>query len=335
MNNIKEFETFKNAYLAILFESALKMMETNPCPMVTEEDILYAPKTKNEFIKALKNVEWIYDNEKIDLLYNENIIYEAPGSMDYPGTLCDKIMSCKNFEKLLNNEVISYINKDWKYYNELNKKGKTITIFKFEFSDINDIKEKFCLPGLNENLKELYVSKFLNNSNAFGCIIKFIDLYVFCFNINLYTKKTILHEFTHYLQHILNVEIVKIKDDLDNDKLKFLNLTNNDLKIIIDCLKNRREIIPYVNEFCETVMDVFKEYQKLKKDLEWSNTFIEYFIKVLLNSEDIRNEELFKIYKKVSNNDMLPLYIALGCFIFEIDLNRIKKIMFEENKWID
>ena len=76
MNNIKEFETFKNAYLAILFESALKMMETNPCPMVTEEDILYAPKTKNEFIKALKNVEWIYDNEKIDLLYNENIIYE-------------------------------------------------------------------------------------------------------------------------------------------------------------------------------------------------------------------------------------------------------------------
>ena len=102
---------------------------------------------------------------------------------------------------------------------------------------------------------------------------------------------------------------------------------------MINILNDENEIIPYVNEFCEDVMNVFKEYQKINS-IEWSNSFFDFFIKTLLNSNDIYNEELLKVYKKVTN-DLTPLYVTLGCFTYNIDIERIKHILYEENKWIE
>lgn len=333
MKKMNDFEKFKNTYLAILFESSFHEFEKgNPIPYIKKP--LYFPKRRYEFIKALKNAKWIYDNENIKFLYTENIITEAPGSIDYPGTLCDKIISLKNSKVLTNKEVLSYINEDWKYYNELKEKGHSIKIFKFNFSNKEEMNKNFNIPNLDENTKEMYVNEFLKNKNSKGSYFKFLNFSIFAFNIN-YTKKTILHEFTHYLQDILNVEKIKVKENLDKNKLKFLNLSDENLSVILEILKNGDEIIPYINEFCENVMNVFKEYQKLDKNLKWEdNSFIKYFIDVLLNSNNIKNEKFFNIYKKINDEDILPLYVVIGCFIYEIDLEKIKRIMYEENKYL-
>ena len=310
---MNDFEKFKNTYLAILFESSLhEFNKGNKNPYIKEK--LYSPKTKNEFKKALKNITWVYDNDDLDLLYVENVINEAPGSLDYPGTLCDKILSIENYKNLTNNEVLSYIDQNWKYYNELKEKGKTIKIFKFDFSDKNSIKENFHILNLDKNILNEFINEYLNNLDAYGSFIPLgLDIMIFSFNIKKYTKKTILHEFTHYLQHILNVEKVSVKDNLNKTKLEFLNLSEKQYIDILNILQDEDEIIPYVNEFCEDVMNIFKEYQKINQNLQWENNiFIEYFINTLLNSENIKQEKLFKLYKKICK-DLTPLYIVLGC----------------------
>lgn len=38
------------------------------------------------------------------------------------------------------------------------------------------------------------------------------------------------------------------------------------------------------------------------------------------------------MYKECSE-DLTPLYITLCCFIYEIDLERMKHILFKENIW--
>lgn len=331
---MNEFKKFENAYLAILFESSLhEFKKGNKNPFIKKP--LYSPKTKNEFKKALKNIKWIYDNEVIKLLYNEDIINESPGSIDYPGTLCDEILFSKNYKNMTNEEVLSFINKNWKYYNELKNSGKLIKIFKFDFSDKNDIRRNFHILNLDEEILNEFINEYFENSNSNGSFMPLgNDIVIFSFNTKNYSKKTILHEFTHYLQYILNVEKINAKNSLNLKKLNFLNLSKEDNKIIINILNDENEVIPYINEFCEDVMNVFKEYIKKFKNVEWSNTFIEFFIKTLLNSEDIRNEEFFKIYQKI-NNDLTPLYVTLGCFIYNIDLERIKHILYEENKWIE
>jgi stage III sporulation protein AD len=189
------------------------------------------------------------------------------------------------------------------------------------------------IPFLKDIL-DIALEIFLNNKNANGASLYYNDLCTLIFNTQKYTKKIILHEFTHYIQNLLNVETVKVKRNFDKNKLSFLNLSNNDLNVVIKILKDKNEIIPYINEFCEDIMNVFKEYQKINEGLEWSNTFIEYFLKMILNSQNLKDEKLFKLYKHITNNDLLPLYIVIGCYIFDIQWKRIEYILYVKNKEI-
>lgn len=332
---MNSFESFKNAYLAILIESSLhEFSKGSKIPYIKKP--LYLPKIKTEFKNALKNCHWIKDDEKINFLYLENnIINESPGSMEYPGTLCDKIFSIENYKNLSNDEVLTYIDKDWKYFNELKNHGKMIKIFKFDFSNENDIRQNFHMLNLDKNTLNEFVNEFLKNQDSNGSFIPLgFDMVVFIFNTKNYSKKTILHEFTHYIQHLLNVEKINVKGNINIKKIKFLNLSKNNVDIIIDILKNEDEIIPYINEFCEDVMNVYKEYYKNKNNkLQFGNNiFIEYFINTLLNSNNIIKEKLFKMYKKCSA-DLTPLYVTLCCFVYEIDLEKVKQILFKENNW--
>ena len=330
-----KFKNYVNAYLAILMESSLhEFNKGNKIPYIKKP--LYLPKMKAEFKNALKNSHWIKDNEKINFLYLENnVINESPGSIEYPGTLCDKIFSIENYKNLSNDEVLTYINKDWKYFHELKNHGKTIKIFKFDFSNENDIRENFHILNLDKNTLNEYVNEFLKNQDSNGAFIPLgFDMALFIFNTKNYSKKTILHEFTHYIQHLLNVEKANVKKNIDIEKIKFLKLSKNNIDTIIDILKNEYEIIPYVNEFCEDVMNVYNKYYKNKNnELQFGNNiFIEYFINKLLNSNNIIKENLFKMYKECSA-DLTPLYITLCCFIYEIDLEKVKHILFKENVW--
>lgn len=326
-----EFQTFLKVYEELIFESLKHNIKSNPIPNISKENLIYKPKVKNEIIKALNNINWFYDNEDIKFLYTENIILESPGSIEYPGSLCDQILNSKNNQTFTNNQICSFINEDWKYYKKLLKFGKSIKILKFDFGDVNEIQEIF---KNDEDILNIALEIFLNNKNANGASLYYNDLCTLIFNIKKYTKKTILHEFTHYIQNLLNVETVKVKKNLDKNKLSFLNLSNDDLSVVIEILKDKNEIIPYVNEFCEDIMNVFKEYQKINEGLEWSNTFIEYFLKMILNSQNLKDEKLFKLYKHITNNDLLPLYIVIGCNIFDIQWKRIEHILYVKNKEI-
>lgn len=332
---MNSFESFKNAYLAILFESSLhEFNKGNKTPYIKKS--LYSPKIKNEFKKAFKNIHWINDNENINFLYLENaVINESPGSIEYPGTLCDKIFNIENYKNLSNDEVLSYIDKDWKYFNELKEHGKLIKIFKFDFSNEDDIRQKFHMLNLDGNTLNEFVNENLKNQDSNGSFMPLgFDMVIFTFNTKKYSKKTILHEFTHYLQYLLNVEKINVKENIDVKKMNFLNLSKNNVDIIINILKNEDEIIPYINEFCEDIMNVYKEYYQNKTDeLRFGNNiFIEFFINTLLNSDNVNEEKLFKMYKKCFT-DLTPLYVTLCCFIYEIDLEKVKHILFKEKVW--
>lgn len=329
-----EFEKFKNIYTYLIMETTFQSFAHNKIPSVGKNNILYRPKTINEFIKSFKNIKWIYENDNINLLYTEEVINEAPGSIDYPGTLCDEILNVKNGKVFNYTEISSYINNTWKYYDILIDNFIPIKVLKFDFSKLNDSINSYDNILIDFKDKKILnkLKEFEKNKNAVGGFQYFDDICLFIFNTNrLLKKKTILHEFTHYIQRILDVEKIKTNKIKDREKLKFLKLDNTSLNDLILMLSNEDEIIPFVNEFCEDVYNVFKEYKKLNKDLEWTNDFIEYFVSTILNSEDLYNEKLVNIYLKV-NEDLTPMFIIIGCYEYGIDWEKIKHIMYVENK---
>lgn len=78
-------------------------------------------------------------------------------------------------------------------------------------------------------------------------------------------------------------------------------------------------------------MNVYNKYYKNKNnELQFGNNiFIEYFIKTLLNSNNIIKENLFKMYKECSA-DLTPLYVFTCCMVFNVNKNEILNKIKEE-----
>lgn len=216
------------------------------------------------------------------------------------------------------------LNKKWKLFKKFIPYIKPFYVFKFNFSNEEEIKRVYkTYIAADEDVLDFYSKKFVNTSkNSNGVYLHSNDFKAICLN----TSKTInvsliIHEFTHYIQDVFNYENIKFDDEFlfDENKISFLNLNKEELNILHQIFVEN-EIMSHINEFIEYLIIILKDYKKhIKIDLD---IFIEFLQKSFVNNSHIYQSELFKKYIKITN-DLAPLYVFICCMVFNVNKNEI------------
>ena len=225
------------------------------------------------------------------------------------------------------------LNKKWKLFKKFIPYIKPFYVFKFNFSNEEEIKRVYkTYIAADEDVLDFYSKKFVNTSkNSNGVYLHSNDFKAICLN----TSKTInvsliIHEFTHYIQDVFNYENIKFDDEFlfDENKISFLNLNKEELNILHQIFVEN-EIMSHINEFIEYLIIILKDYKKhIKIDLD---IFIEFLQKSFVNNSHIYQSELFKKYIKITN-DLAPLYVFICCMVFNVNKNEILTKIKDELK---
>lgn len=81
-----------------------------------------------------------------------------------------------------------------------------------------------------------------------------------------------------------------------------------------------------LNELKNAIKNVYKKFNILK--LMQKQVFIDYFLSIIFNASNVKEEKLFKLYHKL-NNDIFPLYVVYCCKIFNIKWKKFKEIILK------
>lgn len=313
---------FIKAYNHIILETALEKMKNSRVASASRKNLLYKPKSLNEILASFNNAFWID--------YEDDIIVES-NLIDPIEDLCEKVLNAKEKITFTNNEALSLIDSSWRFYNDLKSNGKPLIFLKFNFSDESQMTKSlsYLMSAIdNESDIKTFMESFKDHSNSYGVFIDFDDSSFFLLNSIKYTKRTIVHEFIHYALCIID-ESSKVHyemNKIDSEMLNFLNISNEMKKEILDVLNDEDEAIAHLSECYEGIINAWNEHKNLgikKKD------YVDYFLSVILNSNDIENEDIFKMYK-LMNEDMLPLYVMIVCYKYDLNWKSLKSFIFDD-----
>lgn len=316
---MNELKKFLDVYASILFES-------QQGDVISSKNMISKPLNEQDLKELIDTMILVNpDKDDIEILYDPNNLLNE--SKNYSDILV-AILNSKS-GKIFNKErIISLVNKKWYLFKNFLKVVHPFYVFKFNFLNKEDVKNVFkTYVTADDEILNYYGERFVNNSgDSNGVYLHSNNFKVICLNTNKQINLSlIIHEFTHYIQDILNYEKVKFRKNVkfDDNKISFLNLNNDELNILNECF-TENEIMPYINEFIEYLIKIFNEYNK--KLIVSPEIFIEFTLKSLLN-EKIYESELFENYQKLTN-DLIPLYIFICCMVFNVKkkmiLNRIK-----------
>lgn len=203
-----------------------------------------------------------------------------------------------------------------------------IIISKFDFSDIHQF-QKFVFHLTNQLQLTQQQQQILNyirislikTNGLFTDFNKILNCNLLLFNSSTYSRRTIQHQLTHYLQKYLNFGLTKIKlnKDIDYSKFKFLNLSQSQIKYLISKIFNKHQFIPVIDNLIDGLNFVYEKYfSKKETESEFLNRFKNLFL-----SKDIQKIHSSDIYKYwlSSNLSQLPLQIYMI-------LNDVSKYLF-------
>ena len=86
----------------------------------------------------------------------------------------------------------------------------------------------------------------------------------------------------------------------------------------LDVNKDEDEIIPFINEFCSSVIDLYKKFYQNKDRL----VFFHFILDNILVKTNI-DEDFFTNYRQVST-DLLPLYVFIACWVYDIEYKKFE-----------
>lgn len=312
---MNEFEKYNKVYKELLFE-----------------DI----KLKDPLRKIFNIVISINDTDKINLIY-EDIISEMAGTIKDSNMLSKYINSIKSGSFINKKILLENLENDWTYFNLIKKSSNfKFYIFKFNFladAEISEFYNKFYSKYYkNENIND-FIKDFKQNYNDKQGIFTYDEnsgRSWFLFNTNpfkRFTNKTILHEFTHFLQYKYNVEISD-EEFKDFDKYERILKTFGINKDMISYLLMKEEFYPQLNDLCSILKLIFIS-QDNKSDEFLSEFYNE--INTLKNIKDVINKKiLFKIIN-IDNNESL-LYFIILVFKCHFKEDTVKNVIEKEIK---
>lgn len=209
-----------------------------------------------------------------------------------------------------------------------------VIISKFNFNSFESIK-KFIQMLTNElelTEKQIYILSLihLKLKSANGIFTNFNNLLnanLLLFNSETFTKRTIEHELTHYLQTYCKYGLSKIKINklLNYAKFSYLNLNESEIKFLIQTIFNKKEFIPTVDNLIDNINKIYLKYFK---DNETELDFILRFKKIFnsKNRELIFNSDIFKVWQD-EKYSLIPIY--LYCILPDISSKNAAKINFQ------
>lgn len=317
-----KFKNYMNAYVSILFESQQH-------DVISSNNMISKPLSEHDLKKLIDTMILVNPSkDNIKILYDpENLLNESKNYSD----ILISILNSESGQIFNKSKIKSLLNKKWNLYKKFIPYIKPFYVFKFNFSNEEEIKIVYkTYIAADEDILDFYSKKFVNNSgNSNGVYLHSNDFKAICLNTNKPINiSLIIHEFTHYIQDVFNYENVEFDDEFlfDENKISFLNLNKEELNVLHEIFIED-EIMPYINEFIEYLIVIINDYKKhIKVDL---NIFIEFLQKSFVNNSDIYKSELFKKYVKITN-DLTPLYVFICCMVFNVNKNEILNKIKEE-----
>ena len=268
---------------------------------------------KIAFSKAIK----IIDQNKI--IKQQTINYKQQNFIN-------SINLSKNGQQYNKEKILSLLSKKFQYYRNIKTSNNILPfyIYKIDFKNQKQIYQLFdrFINQDNKEIKQQNVRFFIDNfSNCNGLLLPFINnLVFFLLNKNNYSDITIMHQFTHYLQLILDVQISQ-KIDFTNqqlNKIKYLGINQNYLNYLF----NQKQFIPHINDCCTVLKEIYlKEFSNNFTKKQFINYLIQY-AKNLNNTFNIHH--IFNIYLYY-NKDISNFYT----FIISIYLHKNQKLVIK------
>lgn len=249
-----KFKNYVNAYVSILFESQQH-------DVISSNNMISKPLSEHDLKKLIDTM--ILVNPSKD---NIKILYD-PENYDY---ILTSILNSESGQIFNKSKIKSLLNKKWNLYKKFIPYIKPFYVFKFNFSNEEEIKRVYkTYIAADEDILDFYSKKFINNSgNSNGVYLHSNDFKAICLNTNKPINiSLIVHEFTHYIQDVFNYENVEFDDEFlfDENKISFLNLNKEELNVLHEIFIED-EIMPYLNEFIEYLIVIkYKNYKQLYK----------------------------------------------------------------------
>ena len=283
----------------------------------------YTTKIKKLFNK-INNIN-IHDIQEVSNKQNElSILFDK----------FNKVISLNECIELLNNLKFEYIDSDFSYNKDVQKKLYT----KFENFDIKNIKiqkEKLLKQISPINEKNIDIDDINNKISKYeGLYNKYVEKKKKYININMNIDKQIFNNFNNNRISILecinnNLDLNNLKDiikfNINNDNYGILNHINNDMDIDkinsnIDSYNNK--ILKYTN-----LKNEFLNNNDIKKN----NLIIQ---KQIDNIDIILNEyKTFNNYKKYDNNNSFNLLKEIKLLLTNQDnFNNYNKLIKENQE---
>jgi hypothetical protein len=193
-----------------------------------------------------------------------------------------------------------------------------VIVYAFDFSSIDEWKQFILtLSGeLNLTDKQLFalnILKFTLNSvnGLFTNFNKLINANLLLFNSTKFTRRTIEHELTHYLQKYTKFGLhnTHFQTTFDYSKLAYLNLSETEIQFLIKKIYNKTEFIPTIDNMISILNEIYKIYFKNQmSELE----FVKYFQQIMCskNNKIIFDSDIFKYWKQL-NFPLVSLYLYL------------------------
>lgn len=288
----------------------------------------------SDFIKILKKAKF-FDK-------NNNLIYEMAGSIGNLTLLIDKINNAKNGKIFTSKIIKDNITKDEKIYDlihsksfnskfqlfkiNLNKKDEIIEIFKLFFNNYDE-------RTFNEQIDKFYEKSKISK----GVFLELItSTYIFILNEDEeyhYDEKTILHEFTHFIQLSSNNFLIEIKENIKDDIFqKFFQNNKIKDKFNIKYIFSENEFIPHINDFCFSINKLYyKHYKKYYKKYKFYKNFINELNKNLNNFNQLYTF-LIKVKYFNIDSELNPILTYVFSKLYNYNFDIVNKILEDEFK---
>ena len=323
-NSIKKelsFDNFNN-----IFSESTKVFDLEYC------DVLHP-------IKSI-----LIDKDGHDNIFsNDYIINEAKFGFDERFAKWISSLKCPTIIDKL--DIIEKVEPTWKYYNLLknceNTKPLIVAIFNWNseieiknlwYNILREIKDYSNVDKIIQNKVQFYLT-----NKAGGLLERYNAFDLMTINKQYLNNVLVIHEFTHYIQDILNVFIDKSEEEKFK-KLK-INLTAIEKeKLAISFELKQYTIDELIDQFFSSIEnDVYLNSHvqlmlvKMYRELNLKNeNFVNYII------EKIENYDYNKTYSEqwdligFTKYDKIALLFLLLCCHFNMFWNKIKNWIKEE-----
>ncbi len=275
-----------------------------------------------------KNIVKIFNSDNIACIFdNTNIINEQQHpEVKYGQKIISLIDNYSYLTILKFNDLIKYIPKNWKYYDNLlnTNNKKDIFIFKTDFTKPKFLFHLFEKLGyvkypFSQSYENILKNDFIVNVGICdGACIFLQNVSIMFLNTSSYNKTIISHELTHYFQDILEINLLDADFNYDTILNRTLQLNEEEFKYVFSEKEFFTHI--YVDLYQQLKKIFFKHYYLGNKNLKTDfKKYINYIKDEIINDPlHIFDSEFGKIYlKEVSN--FSPLAILSAIYILNKD----------------